>query len=58
MPDFDVTPYLERVAKALSKAEMGIDVNTGTYYRYPIEEISPYPDFMKIVEKKVRNPSV
>ena len=51
LPDFDVTPYLERVAKALSKAEMGIDVNTGTYYRYPIEEISPYPDFMKIAAK-------
>ena len=51
LPDFDVTPYLERVARALSKAKMGIDVNTGTYYRYPIEEISPYPDFMRIAEK-------
>ena len=51
LPDFDVTPYLERVAKALHEAGMGIDVNTGTYYRYPIEEISPYPDFMKIAKK-------
>ena len=48
LPDFDVTPYLERVAKALKKADMVVDVNTGTYYRYPIKEISPYPDFMKV----------
>ncbi len=48
IPDFDVTPYLERVAKAMKKADMIVDVNTGTRYRYPIEEISPYPDFMEI----------
>ena len=48
IPDFDVTPYLIRAAEAFKKAGMGIDVNTGTYYRYPIAEISPYPDFMKI----------
>ena len=41
LPDFDVTPYLERVARAMAKAHMAVDVNTGTYYRYPIEEISP-----------------
>lgn len=48
LPDFDVTPYLIRVAKAMQKANMAVDINTGTYYRYPIHEISPYPDFMKI----------
>ena len=48
LPDFDVTPYLIRVAKAMQKANMAVDINTGTYYRYPIQEISPYPDFMKI----------
>ena len=48
LPDFDVTPYLVRAAEALKKAGMGIDVNTGTFYRYPIAEISPYPDFMRI----------
>ncbi len=48
IPDFDVTPYLERVAKAMKKADMVVDINTGTRYRYPIEEISPYPDFMEI----------
>lgn len=47
-PDFDVTNYLERVAEALKKADMAVDVNTGTKYRYPVKEISPYADFMKV----------
>lgn len=51
LPDFDVTPYLERAVKAMKKAKMIVDINTGTYYRYPIEEISPYPDFMQIAAK-------
>lgn len=50
-PDFDVTEYLERVAIALKKSNMAIDVNTGTKYRYPVEEISPCSDFMKIAAK-------
>lgn len=50
-PDFDVTPYLERVATAMKKADMVVDINTGTLYRYPVEEISPYPDFMKVAAK-------
>ena len=48
LPDFDVTPYLTRAVKALKKANMIVDVNTGTFYRYPIAEISPYPAFMKL----------
>ena len=48
IPDFDATSYLERVAKAMKKADMAVDINTGTRYRYPIKEISPYPDFMEI----------
>ena len=51
IPDFDVTKYLERTAQALKSANMAIDVNTGTRYRYLIEEISPYADFMKIAAK-------
>ena len=47
-PDFDTTPYLERVAAALKRADMVVDVNTGTLYRYPVAEISPYADFMRI----------
>lgn len=48
IPDFDARPYLVRVAKAMKAANMVVDVNTGTCYRYPIEEISPYADFMRI----------
>ena len=51
IPNFDVSNYLERVARALKAADMAIDVNTGTRYRYPIEEISPYPEFMKVAAK-------
>ncbi len=51
LPEFDVSPYLERVAKAMAKAHMAVDVNTGTLYRYPIQEISPYPDFMRMAVK-------
>ena len=47
-PDFDATNYLERVAAALKKSDMVVDVNTGTLYRYPVKEISPYADFMKV----------
>ena len=47
-PDFDATEYLERVAAALKKADMVVDVNTGTLYRYPVKEISPYADFMRV----------
>ncbi len=47
-PTFDVTEYLERVAVALKNADMAVDVNTGTLYRYPVAEISPYADFMKV----------
>ena len=47
-PTFDVTEHMERVAVALKRANMAIDVNTGTLYRYPVAEISPYADFMKV----------
>ena len=48
LPDFDVTPFLERAARAMEEAEMAVDINTGTLYRYPIAEISPYEEFMRI----------
>lgn len=47
-PNFDVTPYLERVAAAMQKFNLAVDVNTGTKYRYPVQEISPFADFMKV----------
>ena len=36
------------MAAALKKFNMAVDVNTGTLYRYPVKEISPYADFMKV----------
>lgn len=48
LPTFDETEYFERAARALSKAGMAIDINTGTAYRYPIKKISPPPKFMEI----------
>lgn len=50
-PDFDVTEYLERVAVAMKKNNLAVDVNTGTKYRYPVGEISPYADFMKVAAR-------
>ncbi|MBR1580234.1 MAG: histidinol-phosphatase HisJ family protein [Selenomonadaceae bacterium] len=47
LPTFDATEYYERAAKALSTANMAIDINTGTRYRYPIKKISPPPEFME-----------
>ena len=49
-PTFDVTPYLERVARAMKNVDMIVDLNTGTSYRYPVEEFSPYPDFMRVAK--------
>ena len=48
LPDFDATEYFERAAAAMKKFNLVVDVNTGTKYRYPIQEISPCEDFMKI----------
>lgn len=50
-PDFSVAPILHRVAKALKDANMAVDINTGTLYRYPVAEISPYPDFLRIARQ-------
>ena len=47
----DVNNLLEKTAKILKENNMIVDVNTGTLHRYPIEEITPYPDFMEYVKK-------
>ena len=47
----DVDNLLEKTAKILKENSMIVDVNTGTLHRYPIEEITPYPDFMEYVKK-------
>ena len=47
-PDFDVTGCFERAAAAMKKFNLAVDVNTGTKYRYPVQEISPPAEFMKV----------
>ena len=47
----EVEHILENTAKLLKEKNMIVDINTGTYYRYPIKEITPYADFMKLVKK-------
>ena len=47
----DVEILLEKTAEMLKKDDMTVDVNTGTSYRYPIKEITPYSDFMEYVGK-------
>ncbi len=47
----DVEELLEKTASILRENHMAVDINTGTYYRYPIREITPYGDFMKYVKK-------
>lgn len=50
-PDFDVKPYIERVCQIMKDKDVAIDINTGTFYRYPVKEISPYGEFMEIAKK-------
>ena len=50
-PEKNVDTLLERAALALKENNMAVDINTGTYYRYPVNEISPYEGFMKFVKK-------
>lgn len=47
----DVSEIIENTAKILKNNNMIVDVNTGTLHRYPIKEITPYPDFMEMVKK-------
>lgn len=51
IPKEDITGLIERAVVALKENDMVVDINTGTLYRYPIEEISPYPEFMKMAAK-------
>ena len=51
LPEKNVDSLLERTAKVLKENNMAVDINTGTYYRYPVNEISPYEGFMKFVKK-------
>jgi histidinol-phosphatase (PHP family) len=46
--------WYERIAHALKETNTATEVNAGLYYRYPVKEMCPGPNFlMKIVEKEV-----
>ena len=51
IPKENVDLLLEKSAVLLKENNMAVDINTGTYYRYSIKEITPYKDFMKFVKK-------
>ncbi len=46
-----VEGLLERTARLLKEKDMSVDINTGTFYRYPVKEITPYGDFMEYVKE-------
>ncbi|BDU50808.1 histidinol-phosphatase [Haliovirga abyssi] len=50
-PKEDMRELIERAVLALKNSNMAVDVNTGTLYRYPIKEISPYNEFMKMAKR-------
>lgn len=47
----EVEEILFKTAKILKENNMIVDINTGTEHRYPIKEITPYPDFMKLIKE-------
>jgi histidinol-phosphatase (PHP family) len=51
IPKDNIDNLLYRAVKALKDANMAIDINTGTKYRYPIAEISPFGRFMEIAKE-------
>lgn len=51
IPNENIDHLLERSVIALKKANMAIDINTGSKYRYPIGEISPFNRFMYFAKK-------
>ena len=51
IPEESIDHLLHRAAKALKDADMAVDINTGTKYRYPIAEISPFGRFMEIAKE-------
>ncbi|WP_044895711.1 histidinol phosphate phosphatase domain-containing protein [Bacillus alveayuensis] len=45
----DLRVYYQKIAKALKEHDVATEVNTGLAYRYPIQEMCPSPDFLKIL---------
>lgn len=47
----EVADILENSARIIKENNLIVDINTGTEHRYPINEITPYSDFMEYVKK-------
>lgn len=41
--------WYERIAKALKEADVATEINSGLYYRYPVQESCPSPSFLRVL---------
>ena len=48
LPQTSVTDDLKRTVEAMEAADMIVDVNTGSSYRYPVGEIMPGAEFLRL----------
>lgn len=46
------TKWYERIADALVETGTATEVNAGLYYRYPVQEMCPSPDFIKVLVER------
>lgn len=44
--------WQERIAQALIDTDTATEINAGLYYRYPVKEMCPGPDFLSILVNK------
>lgn len=44
-----LVPHYHRIAKALAETNTATEINAGLYYRYPIKEMCPSPNFLDIL---------
>lgn len=50
-PEEQLLPLYQRVARALRQQGIATEVNTGLYYRYPVQEMCPSPSFLQILHE-------
>lgn len=43
--------YYRRIAQSLKENDAATEINTGLAYRYPIKEMCPSPEFLKILSQ-------
>lgn len=47
----DLKGYYRRIAQSLKENDTATEINTGLAYRYPINEMCPSPEFLKILSQ-------